>query len=230
MIYIVNGRPGSGKSLTVAEYIYKAIRRGKTVVANFDINMDYFSKCRHPEKLGQFINVTNEDLMINAYKNIDPRRQEYSYLNGFMGLSLQFFKRNKKNQIIEKQALIVLDECADLFNCRTYNARDRLSWCQFFRQHRKYGYDVYLVAQNEGDIDKQIRELLECEIECRCVNNYKLFGRVLGFLCGGRLFVRIFRNLTIKANSRSKTEPRNGAKYFTGRKYYDFYDSYKLFG
>lgn len=230
MIYFVNGRPGGGKSLTVAEYIYKALRRGKTVVANFDINMGYFKNCRHPERLGTFIHVPNEDLLTNAYKSTGSRRQEYSYLNGLMGLSLQFFRRNKKGQVIEEQALLVLDECADLFNCRTYNARDRLLWCKFFRQHRKYGYTVYLVAQDASDVDKQIRELLECEVECRCVNNYKLFGRILGFLCGGKLFVRIFRNLTIKANSRSASKSRNGAEYFTGKKYYDFYDSYKLFG
>lgn len=229
MIYIVNGRPGGGKSLTVAEYIYKAMRKGKHVVANFDINEDYFKRCRHPEKLGRFIRVTNYELKENAYRNISPRCHDYSYLNGLKNLSLQFFRRNKRGQIVEHQALLVLDECADIFNCRTYNAPDRLDWCAFFRQHRKYGYDVYLVAQNAEDIDKQIRQLLECEIECRCVNNYKLFGKVLGFLAGGRLFVRIFRNLTIKENSRSKTESRNGAKYFTGRRYYDFYDSYKLF-
>lgn len=231
MIYFINGRPGGGKSLTTAEYIYKALKRGKNVIANFEINMDYFSKCRHPEKLGRFIYVSNDDWNYNAYKNIDSRARQFSYIDGLYGFALNFHKRDRKGRIIENQTLFVLDECAapDLFNSRTYSKRDRLVWCEFFRQHRKLGYTPYLIAQDDKDIDKQIRELLQKEIECRCVSSIKLFGKVLGLLCGGKLFIRIFRDYTLKSGFRKK-DAREGSQFFTGRKYYDFYDSYKLFG
>lgn len=228
MIYFINGRPGGGKSLTTAEYIYKAIKRGKNVIANFEINQDYFTKCRHPEKLGHFLYVSNEEWLTNGYKDIDPRKKEFSYIDGLYGFALNYHKKDKKGRMKEKQTLLVLDECADLFNSRTYNQRDRLTWCRFFRQHRKLGYTVYLVAQDDTDVDKQIRELLQKEIECRCISSMKIFGRVLGLLCGGKLFIRVFRDYTLKGGR--KKDAHEGSQFFLGRKYYDFYDSYKLFG
>lgn len=229
MIYFINGRPGGGKSLTTAEFIYKALKQGKNVIANFDINMHYFDKCRHPEKLGRFLYIPNDQWKENAYKDISPKTKEFSYIDGLYGFALNFHKKDAKGRMKEKQTLLVLDECADLFNSRTYAQRDRLTWCQFFRQHRKLGYTVYLVAQDDKDIDKQIRELLQKEIECRCVSSMKLFGKFLGLLCGGRLFIRIFRDYTLKAGFRKK-DAKEYSQFFTGRKYYEFYDSYKLFG
>lgn len=231
MIYFVCGRPGGGKSLTTAEYIYKALRKGKNVIANFEINMDYFKKCRHPEKLGRFIHVSNYEWKENAYRNIDPRTRRFSYLDGLYGFASNYhsMNRRKDGSIKENQTLFVLDECADLFNSRTFQARDRLAWCQFFRQHRKLGYKVYLIAQDDRDIDRQIRELLDKEVECRCVSSMKLFGRFLGLLCGGRLFVRIVRDYSLKKGTRSVNASREYAHYFTGRRYFSFYDSYQLF-
>lgn len=110
MIYFVHGRPGGGKSLFMAEKIYRELKRGKNVIANFEINTDYFKKCRHPEKLGQFIYASNAELTTQAYKNIDPRKKEFSYINGLWGFALNFHKRNRENQIIEKQTLLILDE------------------------------------------------------------------------------------------------------------------------
>ena len=231
MIYFVNGRPGGGKSLTTAEIIYKALKKGKHVIANFEINMDYFAKCRHPEKLGRFIHVDNYGWTENGYRNIAASEKIFSYIDGLYGFAFNFnTKRDKKGRMKEHQSLVVLDECADLFNSRTYNKRDRLAWCKFFRQHRKLGYDVYLVAQDDHDVDKQIRELLMKEWECRSVGSMKVFGKILALLCGGTLFVRIKRDYSLKSGTRSKKQAKEYAQYFTGRKYFDFYDSYKLFG
>ena len=228
MIYFINGRPGGGKSLSVAETIYKSIRRGKNVIANFEINEEYFAKCRHPEKLGRFLHISNEEWTLNAYKNIDSKTKKFSYLDGLYGFAFNNHKRDNKGRFRLGQTLLVIDECANLFNSRTWNTSDRLQWCEFFRQHRKLGYNVYLVAQDDHDIDKQIRELLQTEIECRDVTAYKLFGKFIGLLLGCKLFVRIQRNYSVKAGGRKK-ESKEYAQFFTGRKYYDFYDSFKLF-
>lgn len=234
MIYFINGRPGGGKSLSLAEFIYKAMKRGTNVIANFEINEEYFAKCRHPEKLGRFILVENEEWTTNVYYQdnkrtpIDPRIKQFSYLDGLVGFAFNYHKRDKKGRFKEAQTLFIIDECADIWNSRTYNARDRLAWCKFFRQHRKLGYKVYLVAQDDKNIDKQIRDLLQTEIECRDVTSYKLFGKVIELILGHKLFVRIQRNYAVKAGGRRK-EAKEYAQFFTGRKYYDFYDSYKLF-
>ncbi len=231
MIFFVKGRPGAGKSLLMAEKIYRELKRGKNVIANFEINTDYFSRCRHPEKLGKFIYVSNDELTTQSYLNIDPKVKQFSYINGLWGFARNFHlnNRRKDGSVKEGQTLLVLDECAGLFNSRTFNARDRLAWLDFFSQHRKLGYTVYMIAQDESQIDKQIREQFHKEIECRCVTSIKLFGKILALLCGGNLFVCIRRDYTLMKPMRKK-ESRESARYYTGKKFYKFYDSYKLFG
>lgn len=227
MIYFVHGRPGGGKSLFMAEKIYRELKRGRNVIANFEINEDYFKKCRHPEKLGRFIYVSNDDLTTQAYKDIDLRVKKYSYTDGFWGYALNFHDLTEKGRKV--QTVIVFDECALLFNSRTFNARDRMEWLDLFINHRKLRYEIYLVAQDDSQIDKQMRGQFHKEIECRCVTTMKVFGKILALLCGGNLFVRIQRDYSLMKPS-SKNAGREYARYYTGQKYYDFYDSYKLFG
>lgn len=228
MIYFVNGRPGGGKSLAMAELIYKQLKHGRNVIANFDINMDYFKRCRHPEKLGKFIYVTNAELTTQAYLNMDAKIKKFSYIDGLWGFALNFHDFTIKGQKFERQTLIVLDECAGLFNSRTFNARDRLTWLDFFSKHRKLGYTVYLIAQDDSQIDKQVREMFHKQIECRCVTSMKLFGKFLALLCGGNLFIRITRDYTLMKPMRKK-DSKEYSQFYTGRKFYDFYDSYELF-
>lgn len=226
MIYFVSGRPGGGKSLFMAEKIYKELKKGKNVIANFEINMDYFKKCKHPEKLGRFIYVSNEEFTTQAYLDIDPRKKEFSYIDGVWGFAKNFHDFSPKGKKV--QTLFILDECGKLFNPRTYNARDRLSWIDFFAEHRKLRYEVYLIAQDDVMVDKQVRNMFHKQIECRCITTMKLFGKILALLCGGNLFVRINRDYTLMKPS-SRNAGREYAKYYTGKRYYEFYDSYKLF-
>lgn len=238
MIYFMTGTPGSGKSLHMAEIIYNDLRMGKNVIANFEINEPMVYTGRRVSKMGKFIHVPNDDWLNNAYTSrtsIDPvsgkrikgvvPEGRYSYLDGLYNFAHQYHKRNSRGQIMESQTLLVLDECQELFNTRTWNRKDRLKWAAFFRIHRHYGYDVYLISQDDKVIDKQIRSILEHELEHRCVNNYKFFGRLLGLLCGGKLFVCIK-----KWYSKTGKAAHINSKFFVGRnKYYCLYDSYKTF-
>lgn len=223
MIYFYTGKPGNGKSLHMAQEIDTALRSGKNVIANFEINENSYAKCKHKDKLGKFVYEPNYFWLNNAYKG--ERLTHYSYLDGLYNFALQFHKRNTRGQIKEHQTLLCIDECQELFNTRTWNRKDRLEWASFFRQHRKYGYDVILVSQDDKVVDKQIRSILEYEIEHRCVNNYKAMGRVLGTLCGGKLFVAI-----TKWYSKKGKDGHIKSKFFRGKKrYYEFYDSYAIF-
>ena len=215
--------------------IDKALRKGKNVIANFEINESSFRRFdeKHPGKRGQFIYVSNKQLLENAYKpavkghrSIPPPSDSFSYINGLYGFAQQFHERNARGQIIEGQTLLVLDECQDLFNPRSWNRKDRLQWCSFFREHRKYGYEVYLISQDDSVIDKQIRHILQYEYLHRCVNNYKLTGRLMGLLSGGKLFVYVKRMYGVKSK-----DAKVKSQFFSGQqKYYEFYDSYKTFG
>ena len=238
-INFFTGTPGSGKSLHMAMIIDKWLRSGKNVIANFEINEESFSRFdkKHPGERGTFIYVPNTEWLTDArYTRLGIRRQPatingcFTYIDGLYNYALQFHERNKKGQIIEGQTLLVLDECQDLFNPRSWNRKDRLSWCSFFREHRKYGYEVYLISQDESVIDKQIRNVLQFEYTHRCVNNYKLSGRIMGILYSGQLkgktFVSVKRSRDVK-----KKDAKIKATFFAGQqRYYDFYDSYKTFG
>lgn len=52
VLKLYSGTPGSGKSLDVARKIYHALRYGRPVIANFDINTSLIPKCR-----GTFISL-----------------------------------------------------------------------------------------------------------------------------------------------------------------------------
>lgn len=239
MINFFTGRPGNGKSLHMAMIIYKEMKKGKNVIANFQINEDIFEKFdrKHPGKRGKFIYVPNRSFLDNSYEySLDekgrlhpPPKYKYSYIDGLYGYADQFHNRNYKGQIIENQTLLVLDECQELFNSRSWNRKDRTEWCSFFRQHRKLGFAVYLISQDDNVIDKQIRTILQFEFEHRCVNNYKFFGKILAFMFtgypSGKLFVCIKRMYGVKSK-----DAKVRSSFFTGQyKYYDFYDSYEIF-
>lgn len=217
------------------------MRIGKNVIANFQINDSAFVNVKNKNKLGKFVFMPNYYWLNNSYYNkgykhikddygnsVRPQslnNGDYSYIEGLYGFALQFHKRNLRGQIKEHQTIIVIDECQELFNARTWNRKDRLLWCSFFRQHRKYGYDVYLISQDDSVIDRQIRNIIEYEVEHRCINNFKLTGKVLGLLCGGKLFIAITR-WYMKGKKNEKID----SELFIGKKrYYEFYDSYATF-
>ncbi len=54
MIHFFTGTPGSGKSLHMAMVIDKSMRKGKNVIANFEINESSFArfKEKHPGGAG----------------------------------------------------------------------------------------------------------------------------------------------------------------------------------
>lgn len=237
MVYSYTGTPGSGKSLHMASEIYDAIWGGKNVIANFEINESYFAKAKHPERLGSFIYVNNKDWLNNAYTtrtSIDPVSGNrikgivpdgrYSYLDGLYSFARQFHRRDRRGNFIEHQTLLVLDECQELFNNRTWAKKDRLEWIFFFREHRKFGYDVYLISQDDNVIDKQIRNILQFKVEHRSVRNFKTAGKLLAFLRGGELFVWIMSNYQIKGK-----DGRLCSEFYTGKKFYEFYNSYQTF-
>lgn len=237
MIYFYTGTPGSGKSLHMASEIYDAMWKGINVIANFEINESYFEKAKHPEKLGKFIHVSNTEWLTNGYTNrvtVDPQTGErlkgtippdhYTYLDGLYSFALQFHERDRRGNIKEHQTILVLDECQELFNNRNWAKKDRLDWISFFREHRKYGYDIYLISQDDKVIDKQVRAVLQFKVEHRSVKNYKAAGKLLAFLRGGELFVWILSNYQIRGK-----DARICSEFFTGKKFYEFYNSYQTF-
>lgn len=150
MIYFYSGTPGSGKSLHVAKDIYnKLFIQKKNVIANFDINREFYNK---KKRKGQFTYASNDELSADYF---------YDYA--------------KKNHVLGKEAqtLVIIDECQILFNARSWSDKGRMDWINFFTQHRKCGYNFILISQFDRLVDRQIRSLFEYEVKHRKVNNFK---------------------------------------------------------
>lgn len=197
MIYLYSGTPGSGKSLHQADDIMWDLRLNKPVVANYPINTDLFKK-KVP-----FIYLPNDKL--NPYELVK--------------ISEAYFKDHKFKEGAIK---LYIDECQILFNAREWNIKGRDDWLVFFTQHRKYGFDIYLIAQFDRMIDRQIRSLIEYEVIHRKVKNFGFWGGLLNLLCGGGLFIYVTMWYPLKE--------RVGVDFIKARKkYFKLYDTYATF-
>ena len=160
MIYLYSGTPGSGKSLHMAQDIFYKLKRKHSVIANFMIEEEVVTKGLFKNhKIGVFTYVDNEELSVDFLVN-------YARKNHVMGK--------------ENQTLLCLDECHTMFNPRKFQRKDRLHWIQFFTQHRKLGFNIILVTQNDRLLDRQIRGLIEYEVKHRKVNNFKIGQNCFG--------------------------------------------------
>lgn len=196
MIYLFTGTPGSGKSLHLAKIILNRLnsklikKENRNVIANFEINLKY-------NKNGVFKYIDNLYLTPEILIN-------HAFKNHVLGK--------------ESQCILCIDECAILFNARDWQKNNnRMDWIKFFTQHRKLGYDIYLVTQQDRLLDRQIRNLAEYEIKHRKVNNFKI-GQLLPF--------SFFVAITFWYGVNEKL----GSEFFTyNKKLGDLYNSYKLF-
>ena len=195
-IDIYTGTPGSGKSLHCAYKMIGLLKLRKNLIANFPIDLGYFKK----KKIGKFLYLNNQELTPKYLK-------EYAKENHKIGR--------------EHQTTLIIDECAAIFNSRSWDKGDRMEWIYFFQQHRKLGYDVILISQNDRLIDRQIRAFIETEYKHRAIKNYKTFGFLLSFFLGG-----MFCSIEYWYG----TNLRCSAEYFLlNRRKAKIYDTYKIF-
>lgn len=199
MIWLYSGTPGSGKSLNSARAIYyNLVKYKRDVIANFPINMEDIDKKKNH---GDFTYINNNNLTANGLIQLAKDR---GYLS------------NRQ----EGQCLVVIDEASLMFNSRTWNEKGRKEWLDLFTHHRKYGYNFILVSQFIGQLDKQMRNLIEYDFIHRKWNNY-------GFMqyCPLKLFLVIEKSNQIKMKNSSSTFLYNkklGRMYDT---YLDFAES-----
>lgn len=194
MIRLYSGTPGSGKSLHNARDVINRSRMGKPVIGNFPADLGRFKKANYTYVPNYEL---NPDFLINY--------------------SRKFFQGKK---IKEGAILLVIDECQLLFNSRDWQQKGRNEWLSFFSQHRKYGYDVTLIAQFDRMIDRQIRGLIEYEFIHRKLSNYGFGGKIMSLLFGGNTFVSVEMWYPLKLKISSD--------FIHARKYY--YSIYDTFG
>lgn len=200
MIYLYSGTPGSGKSLHAAQTIVKALKRRKTVVANFEVNLGIPSLRR---KSPDFRYFSNDELSVEALVNISR--------SIFQGAAP-----------VEGRILLVIDEAQLILNPMQWQSTFAKGWLTFFTQHRKFGYDVILIAQFDRMINRQVRSLIEYEYTHRKVSN---MGGVWGLILP--LFMGRFYEIEGWYPVKMRT---GGHSVRYGREAFQLYDTFKSWG
>ena len=122
----------------------------------------------------------------------------------------------------EGSGRLYLDEAQLLFNSRTWQKNK--GFIEFFTQHRKLGWDVYLIAHSADMIDAQIRFLIEYEARLRNMHKVKVFGLIP--VSPYPLFLSIVRYSGISAGAGSIAWRR---LYTLNKAYASLYDSMQVF-
>lgn len=158
-VYSVEGKLGTGKTKFCVWQAQRALRQGRRVASNVDLFLDKLV----PERL------------TSSYQRIPdkPRAEDLEAIG----------HGNPDSYDEDKNGLLILDELGSWLNSRTFGDKGRMPVIEWMIHARKKGWDVYLIVQDAGMIDKQVREAL-VEYSCRCVRLDKVKLPFIGAILG----------------------------------------------
>ena len=193
MIILYTGTPGSGKSYHATSQVWHLTKKHINVIANFVVNV--------PEKQQPYFYFMDN-------KQIKVKR-------------LIEFSRENHVPNKEGQTCIIMDEAGILFNSKSTN-KGIDEWIKFFSQHRKFGFDIILIAQNDRMVDRQVRAQIEYQYLHRKLQNFGIKGFFVRLLKGGAGFICVHQWYTVKE--------KIGVDYFRiHKKIAASYDTFGLF-
>jgi len=157
-VYSVEGKLGTGKTKFCVWRAQDALLEGRRVASNVDLQTHKLT----PHKRTTYIRLPDKPTAhdLNAMGHGNPESYEE-----------------------DRNGILILDELGTWLNSRSFQDAGRASLIDWLIHARKHGWDVYLIVQDAGMIDKQVREAL-IEYACRCVRMDKvripLIGKFLG--------------------------------------------------
>jgi RecA/RadA recombinase len=164
VIRLVTGPPGNGKSFYAVRATANALMEKKVVATNVELRDDWV----------EYIANRDPFLITNRYARRKWFREapgRYHYTDDLEEL---FSIRLRGNR--EGRGLAVLDEAHNWMNARSWSAEDRKQIVRWFSQHRKLGFDVVLIAQDQAMLDKQVRDLFEYHVAVRNLRKARMMG------------------------------------------------------
>lgn len=168
-LYIVTGKLGSGKTLSMVGRMGEYLRTGRPVATNIDIDLRQLCSSRPKATLTRLPDKpTAEDFAALGQVHATAREE----LNG----------------------ALVLDECGTWLNTRQWGDKGRQAIIDWLLHSRKLGWDVFLIVQNLTLVDKQIRDALaEYVVICRRLDRLKIpfLANVVKYLSLGLLSGRM---------------------------------------
>lgn len=153
-IYFITGKLGAGKTLCAVGRIQEYLEQGRKVATNLDLNIEH---------------LTDEDSKHAPIRLPDKPRLEDLELLG---------RGHDEEEPDEKQnGLIVLDECLDFLDSRTWRDKERGPVLSWMRHARKLRWDVMFLLQDVESADGQlVRQLCEHLVMCRRADRMKVLG------------------------------------------------------
>lgn len=171
MIALVTGTPGSGKTLYTCRRIEHAILAGKMVATNVVLVEDWADR------------IARSSPLLRLYPRLRRRRiatwrSRLVYVETVDDLARVRLSTTGYEKRLEGRGVAVLDEAGEFLDARAWSEdrEQRKRTNRWFQQHRKLGWDVYLIAQQPELVDKQVRELAEYEVRLRNLRRFRVAG------------------------------------------------------
>jgi zona occludens toxin len=161
MIVMVTGPPGNGKSYYALRKLAEALDKGKPVATNVEMAPDFARTIARSNPVRRLLGRSAA-----SAERIDRQAYHSDTLTELFKLRL----RGKG----EGRGVMVLDEAHGWLNARDWSGKDRGELVRFFSQHRKLGWDVYLIVQDAEMIDRQVRALIEYHVHLRNLKRAKV--------------------------------------------------------
>ncbi len=154
MIYVLTGPVGSGKSLMATQRLIDYASEGRLVAANYHV--DFAPICRR-----------RNSALSRASVRVLPSTPTIEDLEAL----------GTGGPTEDQAGLVVLDEAGTFLNARTWGETDRQKIIRWMLLSRKRRWDMVLIVQHVGILDKQIREaVVELCGRIRRTDRIKLLG------------------------------------------------------
>lgn len=153
-VFSVEGKLGTGKTKFAVYQAQIALLTGRRVASNVDIKPELLCPLRKRHYVRIPDKPTAADFEAMGHGNPDTYDED-------------------------RNGVLLLDELGTWLNTRSFQDKGRASVIDWLIHARKHGWDVYLIVQDAGMIDKQVREAL-IEYQCRCMNLSKVRIPIVG--------------------------------------------------
>lgn len=170
---VLQGTMGSGKSAVAVARAIKHLWKGGVVACNFSL-VDGWAETVVKNHIIYKLLLLIGRLFAYGYADSYLVKKSTSLYSRFYRVdSLPAIKKIfpvaeavglylDNGKYSEGSGLLILDECALVFNSRnSMTGNKNLDWIQFFTQSRKLGWNCILIAHSIEMIDSQIRPLCE---------------------------------------------------------------------